>query len=164
MDAIVKSLAFDPMVFIIQIVMLIALVLILNVVLFKPYLTLFAARHQGITDAYATRDRLQNDMETLRADYLTRITEIENEARTRISTAVKEAQTERERIIRETRDQTDAAIHKGVADMEREKAESLIALRGTMISLAADAAGKALGNSADPISLRRAVEQKFAAN
>ena len=46
--------------------------------------------------------------------------------------------------------------------MEREKAESLIALRGTMITLATDAAGKALGESADPASLRRAVEQKFA--
>ena len=79
MDAIVKSLAFDWRVFLIQILMLIGLVLILNVILWKPYLALFGARQKGISDAYATRDRLQNDMETLRADYLARITEVENE-------------------------------------------------------------------------------------
>ena len=162
MDAVIHSLAFDWRVFLIQIVMLIALVFILNAILWKPYLTLFAARQQTIADAHTTRDRLQNDMEALRADYLARITQVENEARARISTAVKEAQTERERIVRETREQTEAAIQKGVADMEREKAESLIALRGTMIGLATDAAGKALGSSADPTALRRAVEQNFA--
>ena len=162
MEAVVKSLAFDWRVFLVQIVMLIALVFILNALLWKPYLALFAARQKSVTDAYANRDRLQNDMESLRADYLARITQVENEARAKISTAVKEAQAERERIVRETRDQTDAAIHRGVADMEREKAESLIALRGTMINLATDAAGKALGMSADPSALRRSVEQNFA--
>ena len=162
MQDIVKSLAFDYKVFLGQLVMLIALLVIMNALFWKPYLAHLKARDQGMADAHATHDRLIHDMESLRADYLGRIGQVEAEARTRIQTAIKEAQTERERLIKEAREQSDATLKNGIADMEREKQESLVSLRETMIRFAVEAAGKALGSAADPSALRRSIEQNLA--
>ncbi len=162
MQPILDSLAFDLNIFLFQLLTLIVLLVVMNAIFWKPYLAHLQARDQHITDAHDQRDRLQGEMESLRGEYLARITQVEADARARIQSAVKEAQEERERILKETREQSDAALKQGVAAMQRDSAESLITLRERMVGLAVDAASKALGSSAEPASLRSSVEQQFA--
>ena len=161
MQPILDSLKFDANIFLFQLVTLIVLLVVMNAIFWKPYLAHLKARDQHITDAHDQRDRLQREMESLRNEYLERITQVEAEARARIQSAVKEAQEERERILKETREQSDAAIKQGVAAMQRDKEESLVTLRDRMIALAVDAASKALGASADPSALRLSVEKQI---
>ena len=163
MDSIIKSLSFDWKFFIAQIVLFVVLCIVLNQVFWKPMLAHLARRDQSIKDAYKTVDDLRHEMETLRADYQTRIVKIESEARTHIQQAIKEAQSERERILTEARAQADAAIHQGVEAMEREKTEALTGLRERMVTVALGAADKAIGRATDPTALRRSVEKRITA-
>ncbi|HZP80431.1 MAG TPA: ATP synthase F0 subunit B [Chthonomonadaceae bacterium] len=158
---IIDSLAFNPTIFLANIVMFVILWNVMSVLFWKPILAHLAAREQSITGSYATVAETQREMEALRADYLARIAQVEAEARARIQAAIKEAQTERERLMAEARAQSDAAIREGVAAMEREKTEALQQLRDHMVGLAVVAAGKALGPAADPASLRRSIEESL---
>jgi F-type H+-transporting ATPase subunit b len=161
MGDIAKSLAFSPQLFLINLVMLILLLAVMNTVYWKPMLAHLKKRDREIVDAYSQRDRLQHEMEALRADYLARLAVIEADARSHIQTAVKEAQTERERILAEARASSETTLKSGIADLEREMVDALHSLRGSMIGLGSDAAGKALGGSVDAGLLRSTVERSL---
>lgn len=158
LEGIQKSLAFDPQIFLFQVVLFIVLLVVMNLVFWKPLLTHLGTREQSIKDAYRTVEATRHDMENLRSEYQTRIAQIEAEARGRIQTAIKDAQTERERLIAEARAQSEATLRQGIADLDRERVESLEGLRGQMVGLAVNAAGKALGPVANADALRRSVE------
>lgn len=161
LQATAKSLAFDPKIFLLQLGLFIVLVQVMNAVFWKPVLAHLKLRDKEITDAYSQRDRLQSEMERLRADYLARLTVIEAEARSHIQTAIKEAQTERERLLAEARARSDEALKAGIASLDQEMAASLQALRGNMVGLASDAAGKALGHAVEPALIRSTVEKRL---
>jgi F0F1-type ATP synthase membrane subunit b/b' len=75
-----------------------------------------------------------------------------------IQTAIKEAQAERERLLGEAREQAEATLRQGIADMEREKAEALQTLQGRMVGIAVGVANKALASTTDPAALQQAIE------
>ncbi len=158
---IAESLKFNPTVFLIQLVLFLALLVVMNALVWKPVLAHLKARDERIADAYRQRDQLQHEMEQLRADYLTRIGQVEAEARGHIQKAIKEAQSERERILAEARAQSETMLQQGVADMERETAEALRSLRGEIVGLALGAADKELGSAADNSLLRRSIESRI---
>lgn len=164
MDAIVKSLGFNVTIFFFQIILFLALWFLLGNLFFKPILGRLKQRDKDIADTYRTVQQMQHEMETLRADYLVRIAEVEAEARGRIQTAIKEAQTERERILAEARVLSEQTLHQGVADMEREKGEAMVSLRERMVTMALTALQKTLGVAADPTALRASIESSIAAN
>lgn len=158
MDAILKGLAISPTVLLAQIVLFLALLFVMNAVFWKPVLGHLAQRDEHVAETYRTVERTQQEMETLRGEYLARLAQIEQEARTHIQQAIKEAQTERERLISEARTASDATLKSGIAAMEREKADALLALRPRLVGIAIDAASKALGSTTDQNALRQAIE------
>ncbi len=162
MADIVKSLSFNVNIFFAQIVLFLALWFFLGNLFFKPILGRLKQRDKDIADTYQTVQQMQHEMETLRADYLTRIADVEAEARGRIQTAIKEAQGERERILAEARAQSEQTLHQGVADMEREKVEALVSLRERMVTMALTALQKTLGSAADATVLRNSIESSIA--
>ncbi len=163
MESIIKSLSFDWRYCLAQMVLFIVLCLVLNQVYWKPMLSHLARRDKRIQDAYDTVESIRTEMETLRADYQTRIVKIEGEARAHIQQAIKEAQAERERILTEARTQAEATIQQGVQAMEREKAEAITSLRERMVAIALGAVDKAVGRTVDPSKLRRSIEKGVAA-
>ncbi len=157
---ILNSLKFEPLIFVAQIVLFLALWAFLSTTFWKPHLSNLNARDRRVTDAHTQQQQLQLDMEDLRNDYMTRIGQIEAEARLKISSAVKEAQEERERIVKETRAHSETTMAQGIANFEREKVEAMSSLQSQMIQIASEAAGKALGNSADSTMLRNSIEKR----
>jgi F-type H+-transporting ATPase subunit b len=164
MQDLLKSLNFNTTIFLMQVVLFIALWIAMNHLFWKPMLKHLGNRDQSIKDAYKSVEDTRHEMERLRSDYQVRITQIEADARARIQTAIREAQSERERLLAEAREQADAAIKKGVADMEREKNEALASLHERMTGLALNAVAKALGSVGDPATLRRSIEEHIAAS
>jgi len=162
MAEIAKSLAFDSKIFVLQFILFIFLLLAMNAIFWKPMLAHLKARDKEIDDAYAQRDRLQHEMEQLRADYLARLAQVEAEARGHIQTAIKEAQTERERLLAEARATSEETLRIGLANLERESSEALQSLRGNMVGLATDVASRALASTVETSILRSRVEEKIA--
>lgn len=161
LNDILNNLGFDMTVWIIQIVLFLVLWNLMSVLFWKPYLSHLQSRDKQIADAYHSVEQTRHEMENLRAEYQTHITQIENDARSRIQTAIKEAQTERERIVAEARAATDATLREGIAAMEQEKVQALTDLRERMVGLAVNAAAKALGSAADTTTLQRSVEERI---
>jgi F-type H+-transporting ATPase subunit b len=164
MGDITRSLGFNVTIFFVQIVLFLVLWFLMGNIFFKPILGRLKQRDKDIADTYHTVQEMQHEMETLRADYLTRIAGVEAEARGRIQTAIKEAQTERERILAEARVQSEQTLQQGIADMEREKTEALVSLRETMVGMALTALQKTLGAAANPAVLRASIESSIAAD
>ena len=164
MDAIIKSLGFNVTIFLCQIVLFLLLWFFLGNNFFKPILGRLKQRDKDIADTYHTVQEMQHEMEALRAEYITRIAAVEAQARGQIQTAIKEAQSERERILAEARVQSEQTLQQGIADMEREKVEALVSLRGSMVTMAVTALQKTLGAAADPMVLRASIESSIAAN
>jgi len=164
MDAIIKSLGFNATIFLLQVVLFLLLWFFLGNNFFKPIMARLKQRDKDIADTYHTVQEMQHEMETLRAEYITRIAAVEAEARGQIQTAIKEAQSERERILAEARTQSEQTLQQGIADMEREKVEALVSLRGSMVTMAMTALQKTLGAAADPAVLRASIESSIAAN
>ncbi len=164
MADILKSLGFDFQIFLAQMVLFIVLWNVMATLFWKPYLAHILGRDKGIKDAYHQVEATRAEMERLRSDYQARLADIEAEARGRIQTAIKEAQTERERIIAESRATSEAAIKQGVAEMDTEKTQAMQDMQQRIVGMALGAAGKALGNVANPATLRTAIEQRIARN
>ena len=162
MADLIKSLGFNAPVFLMQVVLVLLVMVVMNFVFWKPMLAHLSQREKNVADAYKTRDTLQHEMETLRAEYLARITQVEAEARSHIQTAIKEAQAERERLLADARAHAEATLTQGIADMEREKTQALEALQGGMAGMALTAANKALGSAGDETALRTTIEQRIA--
>ena len=161
MQAILDALHFDSIAFLIQVVLFITLLLVMNGLFWKPIMAHLALRDKEKADAHRKVETTEQEMEALRADYLTRITQIEAEARAHIQVAIKEAQSERERIMTEARMQTEALLKQGIAAMEREKTEALISLQSRMVGIASSAADKALGSFGDQAALRQSIETRI---
>ncbi len=161
MEAIVRSLSFNVTIFFAQIVLFLSLWFLLGNLFFKPILGRLKQRDKDIADTYHTVQQMQHEMETLRADYLVRIAQVEAEARGHIQTAIKEAQGERERILAEAKAQSEQTLQQGVASMVQEKAEALAGLRETMVGMALTALEKTLGSAADPTVLRASIESSM---
>lgn len=164
MAEILKSLGFNSTAFGLEILVFVVLLVAMNAMFWKPIMAHLRDRDLALADQYRGRDALQHEMETLRADYLTRIGRVEAEVRTHIQNAIKEAQTERERLIAEARERAEALIHQSAADAEREKAESLVALRPRMVGLATGVADTAMASTADRAALQRAVESQISSS
>lgn len=164
MQAIQEALGFSPLAFVLEIVVFVFLLVFMNAFFWKPIMGHMAERDKAKSDAYKKVQTTEQEMEALRTDYLARITQIEAEARAHIQAAIKEAQTERERIIAEAREQSDATLRQGIADMQREKISSLQSLRGRMVGLASNAAVLALGSAGDANALRQTIETRIAQN
>ncbi len=158
MDAILKGLAISPTILLAQVVLFLALLFVMQNVFWKPVLAHLAQRDEHVAETYRTVERTQQEMETLRSEYLARLAQIEQEARTHIQQAIKEAQTERERLIAEARAASDATLKAGIAAMEREKSDALLALRPRLVMIATNAADKALGSTTDQNVLRQSIE------
>jgi F-type H+-transporting ATPase subunit b len=159
---ILEQLQFSPTIWLAQIVVFIALWIALKFLLFDPILKHLDARDASIQAAYHTVEQTRREMEELRADYQSRITQVEAEARARIQAAIREAQAERERLIAEARAQADVTLRTGVAETERLKSEALTNLKSDLVGLAVSALGKTLGPAADTAALRRQIEQRIA--
>ena len=159
---ILDSLQISPLVMGMQILLFIILWVVMNQIFWKPMLQHLKDRDKEVSDAYKTVSDMQHEMETLRSDYQSRITQIEADARAKIQDAIKEGQTERERLLSEAKSQAEMTLKQGSALMQSEKVDAIGSLTSWMSGLAHNAVTKAIGNVADPDGLRRSLEASIA--
>ena len=164
MQAITEALRFDPKIFLLQLVLFLALLVVMNALFWKPIMAHLAGRDRENADAYRRVDETEREMERLRTDYQVRITQIEAEARSHIQAAIKAAQAERERILTEARVQTETSLKQGIAEMQREKIQAFQDLRPRLVGIASSAANSALGSGGNEATLRQAIETRIAQN
>jgi len=158
MDQLLKALNIDPMLLLLNGVLFLVLLAILNGIFWKPIMQHLEKRRHQIDDAYRTVDSTRREMESLRAEYQSRLAAIEAEARGRIQQTVRDAQDQRERIIAEARGQAEATVREGGVSIEAEMRQTLALMRGNLDAVAASTLSRATGMAADDAQ-KRLVDQ-----
>ena len=136
MGSILQTLGIEPRFILVSLVGFALLLWVLMKFAFGPLVATLQARQDKIVsdldDAQAKRD----EMIALQRDYETRLAAIEDEARDKIQAAVKEAQAARDEIITRAQSDAQAILQRGQAEIDAERAKSLIEARNQIVDLA----------------------------
>ena len=129
MQALLTSFKIDPSILLLNGILFLALVQIMDKLFWKPVLRHLDGRKASIENAYQAVDNVRREMEDLRSEYQSRLSQIESDARRRIQDTVRDAQRQREEMIAKARSEADATIKQGAARIGQEKGEMLVAMR-----------------------------------
>jgi F-type H+-transporting ATPase subunit b len=104
-------------------------------------------REVEVNSIYNQLDADKQEMASLKEEYESRLSAIENESREKIQTAIKEAQSTRDQIVSDANNRARDIVSKAEQDAERERSEGLFLMRQQIVDLAMGATQKVLGES-----------------
>jgi len=150
LETLLNNLRIDPRVLLFNGIVFLFLLKVLDALFWKPMMRHLEKRKQEIAHAYHSVDEARREMENLRAEYQSRLARIEAEARGRIQETVRDAQHQREAMIAQARAQAEEIVRQGTESIERDKAETVAAMRDQIDDVAFAALAKAIRSPGDP--------------
>lgn len=133
--------------FAVQIVNFGLLVLVLNMLLFKPVRALLAQRRQEIESARERTVAVDEQVESKVAQYESRLREAKSEVAVRRAELVKEAQAEESGVMDKARQEASASLSLLRERVAKESAEARVVLQKQAEVLSGDICEKLLGRS-----------------
>jgi F-type H+-transporting ATPase subunit b len=100
-----------------------------------PILGLLEERRERIRKDFDAAEEAKQDAEGLRADYEGKLKEIDAVGRKRIEEATQDALRVAAEMKEKAREESNAILQKGQADIERERAKARVALRNDMVQM-----------------------------
>jgi F-type H+-transporting ATPase subunit b len=160
--AILGDLNVSPGLILINIVGFVALYLIANKLVFTPIGKVLDDREGDISSTYDKLDADQKQMEALKAEYESRLEQIEAEAREKIQAAIKEAEAARDKIIADANAKGKELVVKAESEAEREREQAMITFRQQVVDLALGATQKVIGESLDAAKQKSLIDDFIA--
>jgi F-type H+-transporting ATPase subunit b len=160
--AILGDLNVSPGLILINIVGFVALYLIANKLVFTPIGKVLDEREGDISSTYDKLDADQKQMEALKAEYESRLEQIEAEAREKIQAAIKEAEAARDKIIADANTKAKELVVKAESEAEREREQAMITFRQQVVDLALGATQKVIGESLDAAKQKSLIDDFIA--
>lgn len=111
------------------------LVWVLKRLFWKPVLTTLEARRGRIEEAFSQIEHSKKEIEGLRADYLSRIEKIEEEARSKLQAAIEEGRRISREIQEKTREEAHEALTRSKENLALEIRKARIDLRREIVEL-----------------------------
>ncbi len=142
-----------------QILGFLATLWILKAFAWKPLLKVLEDRRQKIADEFASADRARSEMEALKADFETRMKEIEGTARARIAEAAREGEKLSAQIVEEGRARAKEQLERALADIEREKEKALAEMRAQVVDSVVTATERVIHERLDEKGHRALIER-----
>jgi F-type H+-transporting ATPase subunit b len=128
--------------FVFQIANTLILFLFLKKFLFKPVTEFMEARENEISGSYKDAEEKNKEADTIKSEYLEKISKAEEEGRTIVKEASKRAERRAEEIIKDADHEASSMREKAKLDIEREKTKAVNALKDDIAGLAILAATK----------------------
>ena len=133
--------------FVIQLINFLILILVLNVLLYKPIRKILAERQTRIAEAKARAESVDNDVQAKMAEYEAQLKSMKSGAADERGALVKEAQAEEATILEAARKDATDAIAAIKARVAQEAASARTLLQEQAKALSADICEKVLGRS-----------------
>jgi len=133
--------------FVIQLINFLVLLVVLNVLLYKPIRKVLAERQGKIADAKSRADGVDQDVQAKMAEYEARLKEMKSGAADERGLLVKEAQTEEATILDAARKEASATLASIRERVAKEAAEARTILQEQAKLLSVDICEKVLGRS-----------------
>jgi len=159
MSEIMHTLGIDPRVMAAQFTAFVLLWIVLAKYLFRPVLSLLDAREQEVRQIFETAEKERSEAEKLRADYESRIAEIEAEARAKIQSAIREGQIAKDEIIGEARARAEVILRQAQQDLAREREKVLMEIRQQAVDISLTAAARVIGEALDENRHRKLIAE-----
>lgn len=118
--------------------------------LFAPVRKILAQRKQEVDDIYAKADAANEEAETMREEYETRLATAKEEAGELVRSATRKAQLRSEEIVEEARRESAALKMKAEAEIAQEKKKAVNEIKNELSGIAMDIAEKVVEREIDP--------------
>ena len=132
---------------------------ILSRVAWGPLMKALEDRRQKIASDFAAAEKARSEMEKLKAEFETRIKEIEGTARARIADAAKEGEKLSTQIVEEGRARAKEQLEKALSDIQREKDKALVEMRAQVVGSVITATERVIHQKLDEAGHRKLIEQ-----
>lgn len=132
---------------IIQIVNILILIVIMNVVLYKPIRTVLAKRHEKLAELDKEVETFQNNTKLQQEEISRKVNEARNNAKNVTEEARSSAQAASAETLAGVRQQAMAGKTEQLAEIKKQFSAAREELKGQIGGFAADMAGKILGRS-----------------
>ena len=141
------------------VVTFLVLLFILKRFAWKPILAIIEAREKSIREALEESKQARQAADQALAKNRELLAQARGEAARIISEGQKEAERIRAELVEKARSDTAAVLEQGRRQIEFETKQAVTALRGTVVDIALEAAGKLIRSSLDDDKSRRLVEE-----
>jgi F-type H+-transporting ATPase subunit b len=141
------------------VVTFLALLFILKRFAWKPILAIIEAREQSIREALEESKQARQSADQALAKNRELLAQARGEAARIVSEGQKEAERIRAELVEKARADAAGVLEQGRRQIEFETKQAVTALRGTVVDIALDAAGKLIRSSLDDAKSRRLVEE-----
>ncbi|MHB1461148.1 MAG: F0F1 ATP synthase subunit B [Armatimonadota bacterium] len=155
--SIMEALEIVPKTILVTIVGFLLLFLLLKKFLWLPLAAFLDSRKEDIQQTYDKVDETRRNMESLKADYEQRLTNIEAEARAQTQAAVQEAQAMRETILAEARQQAEKILSDTRQTLQFDREQMMAQLKAQVVDITIQATEKLLNHKVDDASDRELV-------
>ena len=144
---VLNNLNVDLKLVLVNIIGFVILLVVAKKMVFDPIGKVVTERDSDISGQYDRLESGQREMEALKADYESRLTVIEAEAREKIQTAIKEAQAARDQILADANQKSHEIVSKAEAEAERAKEQAMTELRMRIVDIAVGTTRRIIGES-----------------
>ena len=135
------------------------MVFLLNRLLYKPILNLFAERRERIREGLAEAERVREAAAAERARLEAQIGEERRTSQERLRDAVAKSEEAAARRLSEANAQAEEILAKARAEAEQTRHQALAGLQGQIADLALSAAGRVLGEGIDESKHRSLIDR-----
>ncbi|MFZ3171002.1 MAG: F0F1 ATP synthase subunit B [Carboxydocellales bacterium] len=125
----------------------IALLYILNKVLYKPMLKMLDDRKRTIAESFQQAESTRQEADQVKGQYQAQLTLAKKEAQEIIERATKMGEEMKDDLVKNAKTEADKALKQAQTEIIREKNQAISALRQEVATLAVLAAGKVVGKS-----------------
>ncbi|HBH11721.1 MAG: ATP synthase subunit b [Clostridiales bacterium 38_11] len=146
--------------FVFQIANTFILFLVLKKFLFAPVLEIMENREKSINDSLDDAERISEEANKYKTEYLEKLQSAEDESRVIITKATKLADERSYHIIREAKEKVSELKDKADSDIELERKKAMNEIKDEISTLAILAATKILENEVDEVR-SKAIVNKF---
>lgn len=144
-----ELLGIVPKTILVAVVGFVLLYMLLKKYLWLPLAAFLDSRKEDIQQTYDKVDQTRQSMESLKADYEQRLTNIEAEARAQTQAAVKEAQAMRETILAEARQQAEKILSDTRQTLQFDREQMMAQLKAQVVDITIQATEKLLSQKVD---------------
>lgn len=146
----------------VQVIGFVILFIALRKFLWKPILDITKSREDEVRSIYDAAEKAKKEMEDLKADFQSRITNIDEEAQKRLADAVKKGQEMGEEIVQSARKQASLEQEKAMNAIREETIKARVELRDFAVGLAFDISSRLLKTQIDKKANEALVQQFLA--
>jgi len=146
-----------------QIVAFVALIFLLNRMLFRPVRQTLDERAQRIRESMEESERIKEQVVRSGEEYQARIAEAQRQVQEILSQAHEQARQEREELLERARDESQQVLQDARVQLEIERRDMSRAARQQVAGLAVLAAGRLIGETLDAEKHQELVEKQIAA-